>query len=223
MVWLLSAVAVAYFAWLRFQWDPMHLWNRALADASFVALAAAMALGPLVVFFPRLTRVLAYRRELGIAAAVLATAHAGVVFVGWVNLSIWQLMGFAFHPQLQRQVLAEHGLGLGNWLGFVAMVVALWLAALSNNWSMRLFGARTWKHLQQAAGIAWLFAVVHAAYFLFMHFEHFHRLPTPPNPVQLPMAALVVCVQMLRWSAVFLVWRRGRVATPAMRVRAASR
>lgn len=205
-----AAVAVLLFGWLRGEWDPMHRWNRAFGDTAFILIALTMALGPIVALLPRASPVLPWRRELGIYSGVAATLHTAIVFIGWFGLDLWRLSGFAFHPTLQRYVLAEHGLGLANWIGLFALVPAIGLALISNDRAFALFGPRTWKWLQSAASAIWILVVLHAGYFLLMHFLHYHRPDPPPNPVTWFVVGLTLSVQVLRWCATYVVWRRTR-------------
>lgn len=205
-----AAIVVLLFGWLRTHWDPMHRWNRAFGDTAFILIALTMALGPLVALLPRASFLLPWRRELGVYSALAATVHTIIVFTGWFALDPWRLSGFAFHPALERYVLAEHGLGLANWIGAFALVPALGLMLISNDHAFSLFGPRTWKLLQSAANAVWILVVVHAGYFLVMHFQHYHRPDPPANPVTWFLVGLTLFVQILRWCATYAVWRRGR-------------
>ena len=205
-----TAIAVVLFGWLRAQWDPMHRWNRAFGDSAFVLIAMTMAVGPLVALLPRVSFLLPWRRELGIYSAVFATVHTIIILIWWFAWDLWRLSGFAFHPALQRYVLAEHGLGLANWIGAFALVPAIGLVVISNDRAFALFGPRTWKLLQSSANAVWILVVLHAGYFVLMHFQHFHRPDPPPNPVTWFIVGLTITVQLLRWCATYVVWRRGR-------------
>lgn len=204
------AVAVLLLGWLRGQWDPMHRWNRAFGDTAFILIALTMALGPIVALLPRASSLLPWRRELGIYSGVAATVHTVIVFIGWFALDLWRISGFAFHPTLQRYVLAEHGLGLANWIGAFALIPAIGLVLISNDRAFALFGPRTWKWLQSAASAIWILVVLHAGYFLLMHFQHYHRPDPAPNPVTWFVVGLTLSVQVLRWCTTYVVWHRGR-------------
>jgi sulfoxide reductase heme-binding subunit YedZ len=201
--------AVLFFGWLRGEWDPMHRWNRAFGDTAFILIGLTMSLGPIVVLLPRASPLLPWRREFGIYSGVAATVHTLIVFVGWFGLDLWRMSGFAFHPTLQRNVLVEHGLGLGNWIGAFALIPAIGLVLISSDRAFSFFGPRTWKWLQSAASAIWILVVLHAGYFLVMHFQHFHRPDPPPNPVTWFVVGLTLSVQVLRWCATYVVWRRG--------------
>ena len=60
--------------------------------------------------------------------------------------------------------------------------------------------------------------VIHTAYFLYIHFQDFHRPVPAPNWAQLPFAGLVVLVTSLQAAAFIKTWlsRRDsrRLATP---------
>lgn len=210
LVMAVAAAGMGAALWWREEWAPMHRWNRAAADTSFLLLAAAMALGPLARLWPKFAVLMAFRRELGIYCAVLALIHTVVVLDGWLEWNLLRLAGFAYHPQLGRYVMAEHGLGFGNLVGTAALLYVVWLALISNDVAVQVLGPKVWRHLQQGANLVWALALLHAVYFLFLHFLHFHRAVPAPNPAQLPLTAVVLAVQFLRWSASYATWRRGR-------------
>lgn len=210
---LLVAAGLTYlFLLSRTDWSPMHRWNRAFGDVSFVLVAGAMVLGPLA----RLTqwrwirRSLPYRREFGIYAVTAATVHTVIILVGWVELDLIRLFGFAFHPQLERYVMVQHGFGLANAIGLGALAYGLVLAATSNDFSQRLLGASVWKFIQQATYVLWALTLAHTAYFLFLHFLDFHRQVPDPNWAQWPFVFLSLVVLLLQWSAIIATWQRKR-------------
>ena len=188
----------------------MHRWNKASADASFLLLTMTMAIGPSARLWPRMRRLVPVRRELGIYAIVLALIHTLIIFDGWIEWDFARLFGFEFHPGLGHYVMVQHGFGLANAIGLIALVYGMVLALTSTDRAVRLLGGPTWKFIQSAAYVLWALVVVHTAYFLYMHFLDFHR-PTPePNPLQVWFAGLVVLVLGLRIGASVLTWRQRR-------------
>lgn len=77
--------ALIYVFWLsRPQWSSdMRFW-RAVGDGSLILLYLALALGPVVRFWPRAGILLPYRRELGIWFGFFAIAHTIIILNGWV-------------------------------------------------------------------------------------------------------------------------------------------
>ncbi|WP_052341176.1 ferric reductase-like transmembrane domain-containing protein [Salinarimonas rosea] len=198
---LLAAALVAGFLAVHAQWSPMHRWNRAFGDASFLLLALAMAVGATARLWRPAGRVIAFRRELGVYATLLAIVHLVVILAGWVTWDLWRLFGFEFHPQLGRYVMVQHGFGLANAVGLVALALAIPLALTSNDMSVRRLGAQTWKVLQMGAVPLWWLGIAHVGYFLFAHFLSFHRQTPDPNPLQWPFVGLVLAVVTLRLAA----------------------
>jgi sulfoxide reductase heme-binding subunit YedZ len=82
---LASGLGVLVFEASRSQWAPMHAWNRAFGDMSFLLLAITMALGPLARLWTPVGRLQSWRRETGIWTVVLALAHTYIVLDGWVR------------------------------------------------------------------------------------------------------------------------------------------
>ncbi|MEQ8399818.1 MAG: ferric reductase-like transmembrane domain-containing protein [Roseitalea porphyridii] len=198
---VLAAALVAGFAAVHIQWSPMHRWNRAFGDASFLLLALAMAMGATARLWRPAGRLIAFRRELGVYATLLAIVHLAIILAGWVTWDLWRLFGFELHPQLGRYVMVQHGFGLANAIGLVALVLAIPLALTSNDASVRRLGARTWKVLQMGAVPLWWLSVAHVGYFLFAHFLSFHRATPDPNALQWPFVGLVLAVVILRLAA----------------------
>lgn len=213
LVILVLAVILSYaFLLSRAEWSPMHKWNRAMGDVSLVLVAFAMALGPLSrIWRARIFRqMLPYRRELGIYAVVAAVIHTIIILLGWVELDFARLFGFEWHPQLERYVMFQKGFGLANAIGLLAVGYGLILALTSNDLSQRLLSQSVWKFIQQGTYVLWALALVHTAYFLFIHFLDFHRQTPAPNWAQWPFIALMLSVLTLQTVATLKTWRLQR-------------
>ncbi len=204
---LFLAVLLTYlFLSVHSQWAPMHRWNRALADASLVLLAATMMIGPAVRLRSAWGRLSAWRRELGIYAVGLGAIHTLIVLDFWMEWNIPRLVGFVLHP-MGLYVMAEHGFGLANLIGILALVYGVILMATSNEYAVRLLSGTVWKFVHSGAYVMWALAVVHTGYFLFMHFLHFHRPLPEPNPLQWPFIGLVIAVITLQSAATVRTWQ----------------
>lgn len=208
MIVIFAAVATALVLYSRAEWSPMHRWNRAIGDVSLVLIAMAMMLGPLSRLWRQATRVLPYRRELGIYAVVLAFVHATIILFGWVELDLMRLFGFEFHPGLQRYVMVNHGFALANVSGLLGLIYGLVLGLTSNDASLRLLGNSIWKYVQRGTYVLWWLSVAHTAYFLFIHFLDYHRQTPEPNWAQWPFVALVAAVLGLQIAASTVTWRK---------------
>jgi len=206
----LAGALVYAFAVVHGQWSPMHRWNRAFADASLGLLVITMSIGPLSRLWPALLRVVAYRRETGIYATLLAAVHTIIILEGWVEWDFARLFGYEMNPQTGEYVMFQHGFGLANLTGIAALAYALVLMSTSNDRSIRMLGSSVWKFLQNAATVLWGLALLHTAYFLFMHFLSFHRPMPEPNPLQWPFLAAVLSVLLLRAAAFRSTWSKKR-------------
>jgi sulfoxide reductase heme-binding subunit YedZ len=213
LVVVLATVGLAIlFLIQNSDWSAMHRYNRALGDASLILVSTAMALGPLARLTNRkwVRALLPYRRELGIYAVVAALIHTVIILLGWVELDLWRLFGFEFHPGLQRYVMVRHGFALANSVGILALAYGIVLALTSNDVSQRLLGQSIWKFLQQGAYVLWWLIVLHTGYFLFVHFLDYHRQTPDPNWLRWPFVGLVLIVMALQFSATLGTWRRQR-------------
>ncbi len=210
MVLVLAILLTYLFLVVHSNWVPIHRWNRAFADASLVLLAAAMMIGPVVRLRGAWSWLVPWRRELGVHAVSFGTIHVFLVLDGWIGWDIPRLVGFLEHPFLGGYVMAEHGFGLANVLGIVALIYGAALLTTSNEYAVRHLGGSVWKFIQRGAYVLWMLVVIHTAYFLFMHFLHFDRPLPQPNPLQWPFFSLVVVVTTLRSIATVRTWRARR-------------
>mmetsp|Transcript_10957 Transcript_10957/g.14008 ORF Transcript_10957/g.14008 Transcript_10957/m.14008 type:complete len:245 (-) Transcript_10957:103-837(-) len=201
---LVIAIGVAgtwLFLYSRIEWSPMHRWNRAVGDMSIILVAAAMSLGPLSRIWRSTATLLPFRRELGIYAVLLAFLHTTIILIGWVNLDLMRLVGFEFHPGLQKYVMVQHGFAIANLIGVLALLYGLILAATSNDRSLRWLGNSVWKFVQRGTYVLWWLSVVHTGYFLYLHFLDFHRAIPEPNWFQWPFVGLVGAVLTFQFVA----------------------
>lgn len=208
LAFLLAVFLVLVFGVVHENWSPMHRWNKATADASLVLLTITMAIGPAARLWPSLRRLIVLRRELGIYAVLLALVHTLIILEGWVVWDLAALVGFAFHPELGGYVMVQHGFGLANLIGILALGYGLVLAATSSDRAVRLLGGPVWKFVQSGAYVLWALVVVHTAYFLFMHCLDFHRPLPSPNPLRWPFVGIVILVLLLRVAASVRTWRQ---------------
>lgn len=191
----------------RAEWAAMHRWNRAVGDMSVILVAISLSIGPLSRLFPGVRRAVPWRRELGIHGVLLAVIHTIIILAGWVQWDLVKLFGYQIHPQLGAYVMAQHGFGLANVIGIVALVYCAVLAGSSNDWSQRKLGAPVWKFLQQSSYVLWMLILMHTAYFLFMHFQDFHRQTPDPNWARWPFIGLIAIVTLLQLVAFVKTWR----------------
>lgn len=188
----------------------MHRWNRAFGDASLVLIALTMAIGPMTRLWPRARVLVPWRREMGIWGVVLAAVHTVIILDGWIEWDLIRIFGYQMLPMTGEYVMLQHGFGLANAVGIVALVYGIILAATSNDRSQRFLGGAAWKFLQQSAYVLWALIVLHTAYFLYLHFQDFHRPVPEPNWIQWPFAALVAAVALLQGGAFWVTWVAGR-------------
>ena len=216
VVGVLATVLVGLFWASRPQWTAdMRLW-RAVGDASIVLLALSLAVGPAGRLFPAVARVGRWRRQLGIWTALTGLVHTVLVLWGWVAFDFGRLMGYEFIPQLGRTARLEPGFGLANLMGLVAMALLLVLLATSSDRAVRRLSPGVWSWVQSFAHVVFYLVVLHAAYFLFMHYTlSFHRSVPEPNWFRVPLLLLAGVVLILQIGSSVRGARRGGRAAPA--------
>lgn len=210
-VGVLSVVLVAGFWASRMEWSPdMRLW-RAIGDTALVLLFVSLAMGPAARLWNAAARLLTWRRYVGVWAALAALTHSLLIIDGWAQWSVRRFLGFEVIPQLGREARLEPGFGLANLVGLVAAGWLLVLLATSSDRAMRLLGARSWKWLHGGASVVFYLTVLHAGYFLFLHYTiSFHRNVPPPNWFGVPMLLMALTVLVLQWAAFARTVARGR-------------
>jgi len=171
--------------------------------------AISMAIGPLSRLAPILRGSVPLRRELGIYGVLLAIAHTIIIIAGWVEWDLIRLFGYQMHPS-GRYVMVQHGFSLANIIGIIALIYGMVLALSSSNWCQRVLGGSVWKFLQQSAYVLWMLIIVHTGYFMYLHFQDFHRRVPEPNWAQIPFAVLVTFIAVLQLMAFLKTWRSRR-------------
>ncbi|MHA1559230.1 MAG: ferric reductase-like transmembrane domain-containing protein [Alphaproteobacteria bacterium] len=210
VVLVFAALGTYAFLESRAEWSAMHRWNRATGDMSVVLIGLSMALGPLARLWTVSRRAIPWRREMGIYGVLLAAIHTVIILAGWVEWDLIRIIGYELNPATNSYVMFQHGFGLANVIGIVALTYGAVLALTSSNWSQGLLGGSVWKFLQQSAYVLWMLIVIHAAYFLYLHFQTFHRSTPDPNWAQWPFVALVTLVALLQFAAFLKTWRLKR-------------
>lgn len=202
---------VAYLFWLtRPHWDAeMRLW-KAVGDASLVLLYATLASGALARLRLPGSRLVRYRRELGIWFALFGLLHGVLILDGWARWDLSRFLGYEFVPELDRLVRLEPGFGLANLIGVTAGAIALLLLATSSDRAIRRLGPGAWKFLHQGVYVVLWLTVLHVTYFLFLHYtEHFHRPPPAPDWFRYPFVAMTgALIGLQAWA--FLGTARSR-------------
>ncbi|MFT9497902.1 ferric reductase-like transmembrane domain-containing protein [Anaerosolibacter sp.] len=195
VVGLTSSILVYLFLSSRSEWSSMHAWNRAYADVSLLLLFITIMIGPLSRLNNLFIRFLSWRRELGIWCFIMALLHVYVLFQGWFY---WEPIRLIIGVNQETgQLSFDPGFTLANLVGGVGLAYLFLLALISNNYSIKVLGRRSWDYLQKKSGTLYILGVLHTAYFLF-----FFRLGNY-NWVQKPFLVTVTVIFVLQW-AVFI-------------------
>jgi len=213
LVIIISVIGVYAFLESRAQWLEMHRWNRAIGDMSLMLIAFSMAIGPISRLMPKVRAAIPWRREFGIYGVILAIIHTFIILAGWVEWELIRLFGYQLHPS-GVYIMLQQGFGLANVIGIIALFYGLVLALSSSDWSQRVLSGPIWKYLQQSAYVLWMLIVVHTAYFLYLHFQDYHRAGPEPNWAQWPFAGLVTTIIVLQMAASWKTWRLRRDRMP---------
>ncbi|WP_343783299.1 hypothetical protein [Alkalibacillus silvisoli] len=184
-LFFVTVALMAFFLFLRGEWDPMHAWNRAFADISVLYIVAILLLGSSSKFSNSMKLLLHWRKQLGIWVAITAFAHVYIIFDGWIMWDFMRLF-FVFNP-MTNSYDTHPGFANDNLIGIVALIYLFALFMTSNKKSIKMLGQESWKYLQQRVHIYYILVVLHTVYFLFFH------IPLP-NFARIPFLFLVVIV-----------------------------
>lgn len=198
---VLAGALVGVFWLSRPSWAAeMRLW-KAVGDAAFSLLLLTLAIGPLARLARPAARLVPWRRQLGIWFAIVAFIHGLLVVHGWARWGLRRFLGYEVVPQLGREVRLEPGFGLANLIGVMALTFALILAATSSDRALRRLGPG-WKWLHHSALFIFYLSLLHAGYFLFIHYTpSFHKQIPPPDWFRAPFVVLGVGVVGLQLAA----------------------
>ncbi len=100
-----------------------------------------------------------------------------------------------------------HGFGPSNIIGIIALVYGVVVALSSSDWIQKVLGGSVWKFLQESAYVLWMLIIVHTGYFLYLHFQDFHKQVPDPNWAQIPFAATIAVVTILQLVAFLKTWK----------------
>ncbi len=183
---------------------PLHLFNRNVADASYILLCMTLILGPLVKIVPPLRFLLPWRRELGIAFVVAALLHVTIYTAHFR----WDV--FRFFTETSQQgdaTLLDNAFSISNWLGLLALSYAVVLAITSNDIAQNILG-RGWKFLQQQSYTLFVLVAVHTLIYLYLVFNPNN---TPGYFRQVFLVASGVTIFMQVSGYLLTVWQRSRI------------
>lgn len=208
----LGTALVGLFWATRPSWSgEMRLW-KAVGDAAFVLLLITLCLGPLARIARPVSALLPWRRQFGIWFALVATLHSVLVIHGWARWGLRRFLGYEIVPQLGREARMEPGFGLANLVGVVALVFALVLAATSSDRALRRLGASAWKWLHHSALFVFYLSLLHAGYFLFLHYTaSFHKQIPRPDWFRMPF--VILGAGLLALQGIAFVKTAGRPTT----------
>ena len=138
--------------------DVRHRASLASAYVAILFLAWSLLLGPLNVWRSRPNPVsFNLRRDVSIWAGLLALLHTGVGLTVHLRGRMWMYFFVKLHPFKLQQTQ----FGFANYTGLLAAILFVGLLLISNDLSLRTFGARRWKMLQRMAYVAFFLSIVH--------------------------------------------------------------
>ncbi|MBI3529609.1 MAG: hypothetical protein HY067_16775 [Betaproteobacteria bacterium] len=202
ILFLASGVTGAAFYLVLETDDPIWWLSMASAYGSLVLLALSLMIGPWNLLRGRPNPISGYlRRDIGIWAGVLGVVHVvfglQVHFGGkmWLYFLPPGLATFPFPLRISQWV----PVGLTNYAGLVATLIMLLLLCLSNDASLRAFGASRWKSLQRWNYWGALLVVAHGVLY--------QILEKRKAGFVVAYAAIVLLVVAMQ-SAGFRIWKK---------------
>jgi methionine sulfoxide reductase heme-binding subunit len=167
-------------------------------------LALTLLVGPANLLLGRRDPVSTYlRRDVGTWTAIFSVVH---VIFGLQVHGTGRLSGFLAYFVVPDGSPLTNSFGLGNWSGLAATVIVVGLLAISSDFALRIFKARSWKNLQRLNYALFALVVVHAFFY--------GALVRTNSPYTLLLLFSVVAVFGGQALGIWL-WRRRRSRTAA--------
>lgn len=173
--------------------DPYFLWSMGSAYTALALLAATLGLGPIRRLRVAPTPVsIDLRRDLGIWAGIWSLLHTviglQVHMRGKMSQYFLHAEGASWLDRIRTDLF-----GFANHTGLLAAVLVALLLATSNDASLRQFGARRWKRIQQSNYLVFALVICHAVAYQLIEKR------SPPYAVVLGgMAAAAMTLQAAR-------------------------
>jgi DMSO/TMAO reductase YedYZ heme-binding membrane subunit len=186
----------------RADFGPFDLGVRTLTIATgYVALlllAATLLVGTVNMLLRRRNPVSTYLcRDLGTWSVLLSAVHVFFSFGAHGGGGISSALNFF----VIRGTPFSDKFGLGNWVGLIALIIALSLLAISTDASLRELGAARWKSWQRLNYTLFGLTVVHSLFY-----GALGRLSSPFTILLFATTVLVLAGQLLGVA----LWRRRR-------------
>lgn len=178
---------LSYEAWgvkpaLWPNWGADHPFWRSWAHAAFVLLFLTLIIGPAAKLWRPLTRLLSWRRELGVWFAVLGVGHAWAIWDRWAQQDIYALFGIQKLEEMGGYVLARPEVGIMNMMMLMLAPMIILLAVTSSDRAVNFLGISSWKWLHNSLIHAIFYIVMlRGMLYLFFFFQY-----SPPNWRQYP-------------------------------------
>lgn len=159
--------------------------NKSVADTSIILMGLSMILSSIYYFFNFLSFTLIYRRQLGLIGFAFALVHL------WLSLALfWKL----FQVETWQQ-----GTYWSALTGILAIIIFGIMSLISNQFSARLLGGKTWKMVFRTGYIAMLFILAHVILLKFVRWQTWYS----QGMKTLPSMSLIVTVIIV----IFLIIR----------------
>lgn len=178
---------LSYGAWgvkpeLWPDWGADHPFWRSWAHAAFVLLFLTLVIGPAAKLWRPFTRLLSWRRELGVWFAVLGAGHAWAIWDRWAQQDIYTLFGVQKLEEMGGYVLARPEVGIMNMMMLMLAPMIVLLAITSSDRAVNFLGISSWKWLHNSLIHAIFYIVMlRGILYLFFFFQY-----SPPNWRQYP-------------------------------------
>jgi len=145
----------------------IHRWSMATGYVALILLGFTLILGPLKLLKQKRTpKSFDLRRDVGIWSGIVGLVH---VIIGLqVHMGNPWLYFFLKDPFPRKLVLRGDLFGFANYTGLIATLIIILLLLISNDLSIKRFGAKRWKALQRWSYGLFGLVVAHSIAFQFI-------------------------------------------------------
>ncbi len=167
-----------------------YLFSMGTAYTGLVLIAATLLVGPLNLILKKPNPVSSYlRRDIGIWAAIVSLIH---MFIGLEMHFGGKYIKYFFKETDTGLTPLINAFGLANYTGLIVGILCVVLLFMSNNASIKKYGVKMWKKLQQYNYVLFVLVIGHGFIYQLIEKRALHYM--------LIVGVIFVVVLAIQWK-----------------------